>query len=83
MAKTLNKIILFYEKDELNLVETIQNPSKMVEKHLGVKSVCEAAAILATQNGELILPKIKKGNATLAVAKPWGNSLLSVPGREV
>ena len=82
MAKILNKTILFYEKDELNSVETIQNPSKMVEKHLGVKSVCEAAAILATQNGELILPKIKKGNATLAIAKPRGNSLSSVPGRE-
>lgn len=69
LAEKMNKPILFYEKDELNSVETIQNPSDMVEKHLGVKSVCEAAAILATRHGELIVPKIKRGNATLAVAR--------------
>ncbi len=69
LAHELGKPIRFYDKDELNSVETIENPSEMVEKHIGVKSVCEAAAILATQNGVLIVPKIKKGNATLAVAR--------------
>lgn len=69
LAHELGKPIRFYDKDELNSVETIENPSEMVEKHIGVKSVCEAAAILATQNGVLIVPKIKKGNATLAVTR--------------
>ncbi|SLM30251.1 CbiG [Desulfamplus magnetovallimortis] len=69
LGRILDKPIMFFSKDELNSVGTIQNPSEMVEKHLGVKSVCEAAAILAADNGKLILPKIKKGNATLAVAR--------------
>ena len=69
LAENLNVPLQFYDKDTLNSVENIQNPSKMVEKHLGVKSVCEAAAILASHNGKLVVPKIKKGNATLAVAR--------------
>jgi len=69
LAETLNVPLRFYDKDTLNSVENIQNPSKMVEKHLGVKSVCEAAAILASHSGRLVVPKIKKGNATLAVAR--------------
>ncbi|KJR43845.1 Cobalamin (vitamin B12) biosynthesis CbiG, core domain protein [Candidatus Magnetoovum chiemensis] len=47
----------------------LPDPSEVVEKHLGVKSVCEAAAILASQNGNLIIPKIKRGNATIAAAR--------------
>ncbi|GAB6143045.1 cobalt-precorrin 5A hydrolase [Desulfocicer niacini] len=69
LAETLNLPLEFYDKDALNSVENIQNPSKMVEKYLGVKSVCEAAAILASHNGKLVVPKIKKGNATLAVSR--------------
>ncbi|MBF0234879.1 MAG: cobalt-precorrin 5A hydrolase [Desulfamplus sp.] len=69
LAQRLGKPILFYDKAALNSVETIENPSDMVEKHLGVKSVCEAASILAAHNGNLIVPKIKRGNATLAVAR--------------
>lgn len=69
LAQRLGRPIAFYDRAALNSVETIENPSEMVEKHLGVKSVCEAAAILAAENGNLIVPKIKKGNATLAVAR--------------
>lgn len=69
LARSLDVPILFYDKETLNSVKNIQNPSKTVEKFLGVKSVCEAAAILASHNGKLVVPKIKKGNATLAVAR--------------
>ncbi len=58
----------FFTGEQLNSVETIENPSKIVEKHLGVKSVCEAAAILSGNRGKLILPKRKTPNVTLAVA---------------
>ncbi|NOX32384.1 MAG: cobalamin biosynthesis protein CbiG [Deltaproteobacteria bacterium] len=58
----------FYGKKELNSVKTIMTPSKMVEKHLGVKSVCEAAAILSAGNGRLIVPKKKNKDVTIAVA---------------
>jgi len=69
LADKLNISIIFYEKQELNSVKNIQNPSEMVQKHLGVKSVCEAAAILASQSKNLIIPKIIKKNATIAVAR--------------
>jgi len=58
----------FYSSEELNSVKTIKTPSKMVEKHLGVKSVCEAAAILSSGNGKLIVPKKKNKDVTIAVA---------------
>ncbi len=61
-----------FSKDQLNSVESIQTPSKVVEKHIGVKSVCEAAAILATKNGCLIAPKHSTKNVTVALArKPY------------
>ncbi len=69
LAEKMQLAIKFYSKDQLNSVENIKNPSEMVEKHIGVKSVCEAAAILASKGGKLIVPKVKKGNATLAVAR--------------
>jgi len=67
----------FYNNQELNSVKTIKTPSKMVEKHLGVKSVCEAAAILSAASakdksgesgGNLIVTKKKNRDVTIAVA---------------
>ncbi len=68
LGEDLDLSIRFYSRSDLNSVKTIQTPSKMVEKHLGVKSVCEAAAILASNQGRLILPKQKNADVTLAVA---------------
>lgn len=75
LAKSLNLPIRFYDKKRLLSVKTIQNPSKMVQKHIGVDSVCEAAAILASHNGTLILPKQKTPDVTLAVAVQKTGSL--------
>jgi cobalt-precorrin 5A hydrolase len=47
----------------------VPNPSSMVEKHVGVLSVCEATALLSAQSQMLIVPKHKTSNATLAVAR--------------
>ncbi len=55
-------------QENLNSVKSIKTPSKIVEKHLGVKSVCEAAAILSANHGKLILPKKKNKDVTIAVA---------------
>lgn len=60
--------IHFFEKNDLKRVKTIETPSEVVEKHLGTKSVCEAAAILASGNGNLIVPKQKNKDVTIAVA---------------
>lgn len=75
LGKNLGLPIQFYDKKQLLSVKTIQNPSKMVEKHIGVHSVCEAAAILATQHGTLILPKQKTPDVTLAIAVQKTGSL--------
>jgi cobalt-precorrin 5A hydrolase len=69
LAKDLNLPIEFYSRDELNSVKDIQTPSTMVEKHVGVKSVCEAAAILASQMGSLIVSKQTTPNVTVAIAR--------------
>jgi len=68
LSKEMNVQLDFYNKKDLNSVKTIETPSKMVEKHLGVKSVCEAAAILSADNGKLIVPKKKNKDVTIAVA---------------
>ncbi len=46
----------------------VPNPSEVVGRHMGVKSVCEATAILSSKGGTLLVPKTRSRNATLAVA---------------
>jgi cobalt-precorrin 5A hydrolase len=69
LAHSLGLPLYFYDKQELNQVTEIKTPSLMVEKHIGVKSVCEAAAILAAQNGTLVVPKQTTRNVTVAIAR--------------
>ena len=69
LGEELKLPISFYDKKELHKVEGIVSPSDMVEKHTGVKSVCEAAAILASNNGKLIVKKHSTGNVTVAIAR--------------
>lgn len=68
LARYFSVSIRFFSPEELGNVTTIENPSEVVHRHLGVYSVCEASAILSSQ-GRLILPKTKSINATLAVAR--------------
>lgn len=75
-ARNLNLPLVFFKREELNSVEGIQNPSAVVERHVGVKSVCEAAAIRAARSGTLIVPKQSTKNVTVAIARI--NFLLSV-----
>jgi cobalt-precorrin 5A hydrolase len=72
--------ILFFSKQRLNSVQNIAHPSAVVEKHTGAKSVCEAAAILAAENGNLVVSKKKTKNVTLAIAR--NACLSSVSDRE-
>lgn len=59
--------VVFFTANELAQVE-VPNPSPTVEKHVGTPSVCEAAAILGANHGELIVPKMKGKNWTAALA---------------
>lgn len=74
-AKGLGLPLIFFNREELNQVKGVQNPSPVVEKHVGAKSVCEAAAILASRNGTLVVPKNATKNVTVAIART--GSLLS------
>ncbi len=66
-ARRLGVEMAFYDHQELSRVE-VPNPSPAALRCLGTASVCEAAALLASDHGQLILPKIKSKNATAAVA---------------
>lgn len=68
LARTLNVPIEFYTRDELDQVKTVPNPSSLVNKHIGIKSVCEAAAMLATGRTCLLIPKTASRTVTLALA---------------
>ena len=69
LGKSLARPLLFFSRDQLATVLNVPSPSTMVEKHVGVKSVCEAAAILASGNGQLIAPKQTTPNVTIAIAR--------------
>ena len=69
LSEDLNLPLIFYNRQELNQVTEIKNPSIVVEKHVGVKSVCEAAAILTARGGTLIVPKQLTKNVTIAIAR--------------
>ena len=59
--------VVFFTAEELSQVE-VPNPSTTVEKYVGTSSVCEAAAILGSNYGKLIIPKVKGKNWTAALA---------------
>ena len=67
LEKTYGEKVEFYTAEELAQVD-VPNPSATVEKHVGTPSVCEAAAILGSNHGKLIIPKIKGENWTVALA---------------
>ena len=69
VAESLELPLVFFNREQLSQVKGVENPSPIVEKHVGVKSVCEAAAILASRGGTLIVPKQSTQNATVAIAR--------------
>jgi cobalt-precorrin 5A hydrolase len=69
LGRDLALPLSFYTAQELNRVETIQHPSEQVRRAVGARSVCEAAAILAANRGDLVVPKTRSKNATVAVAR--------------
>ena len=67
LVDDLGEELVFYTAEQLAKVE-VPNPSATVQKHVGTPSVCEAAAILGSNNGKLIVPKVKGRNWTAALA---------------
>ncbi|MCR4957981.1 MAG: precorrin-4 C(11)-methyltransferase [Prevotella sp.] len=67
LEEVYGKEVVFYTAKELAAVD-VPHPSAMVAKHVGTPSVCEAAAILGSHHGRLIIPKVKGENWTAALA---------------
>jgi cobalt-precorrin 5A hydrolase len=67
-AKLFDRPVVFFSREQLRAI-SVPNPSNLVKMHVGVPSVCEAAALLSAQATRLIIPKQKTANATLAVAR--------------
>lgn len=100
VLKTLGESypIHLYTSDQLKVID-VPTPSEVVSKHMGTASVCEAAAILASGHGPLLVQKKKGSNYTLAVALdttvvrqghieivgagPGDPDLISVKGRQM
>ncbi len=61
----------FYTNQQLEhcIYENNLTVSTFVEAQIGVGNVCEAAAILAAQNSQLLLTKTKYPNITIAIAQ--------------
>lgn len=66
-ARKRGLLFTIYTARELGEVE-VPNPSARVASHMGVESVCEAAAILFAEKGELVVPKTVWNGVTLAAA---------------
>ncbi|MBR6978839.1 MAG: precorrin-4 C(11)-methyltransferase [Prevotella sp.] len=67
VQREYNVHVSFFTAEELAAVE-VPHPSDVVEKHVGTPSVCEAAAILGSNHGQLIVEKIKGKHWTAALA---------------
>lgn len=75
LAKKYNWKLHTYTAEILDKVEGIENPSEVVKKYVGTRSVGEAACLLRADTKKLLMPKTKfkleenGKNMTLAVAR--------------
>ena len=87
LVDDLGEELVFYTAEQLSKVD-VPNPSATVQKHVGTPSVCEAAAILGSNHGKLIVPKVKGTNWTAALAidykylRPLNSKLFCRPYRD-
>ncbi|MGE4291247.1 MAG: cobalt-precorrin 5A hydrolase [Desulfovibrio sp.] len=78
-AEQLGTPLTFFTPDQLAGVR-VPSPSPLVRKHMGVDSVCEAAALLAARSNDLLVLKTRTARATLAVAvSSWSASGPAAP----
>ncbi|MBO7417582.1 MAG: precorrin-4 C(11)-methyltransferase, partial [Bacteroidaceae bacterium] len=74
-----NEDVCFFTAEELAKVD-VPHPSDTVLKHVGTPNVCEAAAILGSNNGKLIIEKVKGKNWTAALAIDYAHLRLPKQG---
>jgi cobalt-precorrin 5A hydrolase/precorrin-3B C17-methyltransferase len=68
LAARLEAPLVAFRPEELDAV-SVPNPSEAVRAAVGAASVAEAAAVLASAGGRLLLPKRACGAVTVAVAE--------------
>ena len=68
LAERLGVPVRYYEADDLNAMPGPSGPSES-QRLLGVVGVAEPAALLASEGGEIVVPKVRSAAATLAVAR--------------
>ncbi|WP_150275213.1 cobalt-precorrin 5A hydrolase [Paenibacillus tepidiphilus] len=67
-----------YTPEELNRM-TVPVPSEVVFRATGAYGVCEPAALLSSGAADLLQPKLKSGNVTIAVARvPYADEGMAV-----
>jgi len=74
-AEEIGVPIHYYTREELNAMPDGTGPSPWAFKELGVKGVCEQAAMKGAGTDSLVVPKVKSGNVTMAIAEGPGLSL--------
>ncbi len=67
-ARAFDRPIHFCARKEIEGI-AVPNPSETVARHVGARSVCEASALWSAGTRELLVPKRKAGNCTLAIAR--------------
>lgn len=67
LSRVFDRPLKIFSKEELEKVLT-PNPSETVLRRIGVPSVCEAAALLASGSDQLLISKQKGQGCTLAAA---------------
>lgn len=73
LSKKYNIPLVWYSTEELAAACIKVESSKFVEGVTGVGNVCERAAFLASDLGEIVLPKEKGKGVTIAIAKKIRN----------
>jgi cobalt-precorrin 5A hydrolase len=68
-AAELGLPLTTYSREELNHVRGPSPASKHALAAVGAYGVCEPAALLAAEGGPLLIPKQKRGQVTVAVAR--------------
>lgn len=67
LARNMGVELVGYSAEELKRLD-VPSPSCRVAKAVGTPSVCEAAALLGSEGGELVVNKCKTPEVTVAVA---------------
>jgi precorrin-4 C11-methyltransferase/precorrin-2 C(20)-methyltransferase len=67
-SSLLGAEIVLFSSEELSQV-AVPNGSEAVQRAVGTPSVAEAAALLASGEGPLLLPKLARGQVTVAIAE--------------